>query len=110
VARFEARTSAEPDRVVVTLAGECDMAVRDELATALRSAIDAAHVVVIDVGGLAFLDSSGLHGLITAYHAAQDAGRELFLVNAGGVVADVLEMTGVSHLLGPPPSGGAPDD
>jgi anti-sigma B factor antagonist len=110
VARFEARTSAEPDRVVVSLAGECDMAAREELTAALRKAIDASSVVVIDAGGLEFLDSSGLHGLITAYHAARDAGRQLFLVNAEGTVADVLEMTGVDHLLSPPPARGNGSD
>jgi anti-sigma B factor antagonist len=86
------------------------MAARDELTSALRTAIDTSHVVVIDVGGLVFLDSSGLHGLITAYHAARDAGRQLFLVNAGGVVADVLEMTGVDHLLSPPSAQGNGSD
>ncbi|MET8308458.1 hypothetical protein [Micromonospora sp. NPDC005173] len=30
MAHFEARTSAAPGRIVVTLNGECDLAVRDE--------------------------------------------------------------------------------
>ncbi|WP_406079697.1 hypothetical protein [Micromonospora sp. NBC_00858] len=35
MAHFEARTPAAPGRIVVALNGECDLAVRDELTSAL---------------------------------------------------------------------------
>lgn len=106
--RFEATTSDETDHVRVALAGECDLAVREELTVALLAAVRRAPVVVVDVGGLDFLDSSGVHGLITAYHAARDAGRKLFVVNPRGSVATVLEITGVTGLLGPTAGDGCP--
>jgi len=99
MAHFEARTSAGPDRVVVALAGECDLAAREELTAALLDAVHIAKIVVVDVAALEFLDSSGLHGLITAHHAAKEGGGQVFVVNAKGVVADVLEVTGVGGLL-----------
>ena len=102
MAHFEAKTSAEADRVVVALAGECDLAARDELTTTLLSALERARVVVVDVDALEFLDSSGLHGLITAHQAAQQVGRRLYVVNPRGMVANVLELTGVGDLLSPP--------
>jgi len=101
MAHFEARTSAEADRVVVALVGECDLAVRDELAAALNAAVTSARVVIVDLAALKFLDSSGVHGLVTAHHTARDRGGQLYVVNPGGVVATVLEVTGVGELLSP---------
>ncbi|GAA4568936.1 hypothetical protein GCM10023176_24390 [Micromonospora coerulea] len=100
--RFETRTSVEAGRVVVVLNGECDLAVRDALTAALTAAVASRPVVVVDAGGLTFLDSTGLHGLVTAYHAARREGGRLHLVNATGAVANVLELTGVGDLLRPP--------
>ncbi len=87
---------------MVTLTGECDLAVRDELTTVLTAATGDAAVVTVDVGGLLFLDSSGLHSLVTAHHRARADGRRLYVVNAGGPVAAVLEVTGVGNLLRAP--------
>ena len=101
MAYFETRTSAEPGRVVVTLSGECDVAARDELASALLAAVQSAPVVIVDVAGLRFLDSSGVHGLVTAHQAAKDTGCRLHVVNPTGTVATVLDITGVGLLLSP---------
>lgn len=100
--RFEATTSVGTAAATVTLAGECDLSVRDELTAALAAAIDRSRVVVVDLAGLTFLDSSGIHGLVMAYHAAQDAGVKLYVVNARGVVAELLGLTGVADLLRAP--------
>jgi anti-anti-sigma factor len=104
--RFEARTSDEPGRVRVALAGECDMAVCQELTEALLAAVHRAPVVIVDVAALDFLDSSGIHGLITAHHAARETGKRLVVVNPSGAVATVLDLTGVAALLKPSPGDG----
>jgi anti-anti-sigma factor len=105
MAHFETRTSTGPGRVVVTLSGECDAAVREELASALLDAVRSAPVVIVDVAALRFIDSSGVHGLVTAHLAAQDAGCRLQVVNPTGMVATVLEITGVGPLLSPAADG-----
>jgi anti-sigma B factor antagonist len=102
MAQFELRTSAEAGQAVVALAGECDLAARDALTAALLAAVDGSDVVVVDLTELRFLDSSGLHGLIAGYHAAVERGGRLHVVNAGGVVARLLDLTGVGELLAPP--------
>jgi anti-sigma B factor antagonist len=106
MARFEATTSDEAGRVRVALTGECDLAVRDELTAALLAAVSRSPIVIVDLSSLDFLDSSGVHGLITAHHAAKRSGRKLFVVNPTGAVATVLELTGVGALLSPPPPNG----
>ncbi|MCM0677834.1 STAS domain-containing protein [Micromonospora phytophila] len=108
MANFETRTSNEDGRTVVRLAGECDLAARDELTSVLMAAVAGANIVVVDMGGLTFLDSTGIHGLVTAHHAARRAGGRLYLVNATGMVANVLDITGVGELLRAPADDGAP--
>lgn len=99
--RFEATTSDEAGHVRVALAGECDLAVREELTAALLAAVRRAPVVVVDVGGLDFLDSSGVHGLVAAHRAALERGGHLYVENPTGAVATVLDLTGLRALLSP---------
>jgi len=101
MAPFEARTSTEAGRAVVSLAGECDLAVREELMTVLLAAVGSAPVTVVDLAALRFLDSSGVHCLVAGHHAARRQGHLLHVVNAGGTVAHVLDVTGVAELLAP---------
>lgn len=108
MALFEAQTSADDGRAVVSLTGECDLTVRDELTAVLLAAVDSAPVTVVDLAQLRFIDSSGVHGLVKGHHAAQRKGHRLHVVNAAGTVAQVLEMTGVDHLLAPPLNGTGP--
>lgn len=101
MARFEATTSLDGQRGAVALSGECDLATRDECMAALMSAVHAVPDVVVDLGGLTFMDSSGVHALVTAHRAAVERGGRLSVVNAAGMVAHVLEITGVGALLDP---------
>lgn len=101
MARFEATTSDEAGRVLVRLAGECDLAVAEQLTDTLLAAVARVPLVVVDVAALDFLDSTGLHGLVTAHHAARDRGGRLHVVNPTGAVATVLDLTGVAALLSP---------
>ncbi|WP_229075510.1 STAS domain-containing protein [Actinoplanes sp. DH11] len=99
---FEARTSAGPGRITVTLAGECDLAAREHLTAILLDALTRARAVFVDLARLTFMDSSGVHSLITAHHAAKHTGAHIYVVNAAGPVASVLELTGVGALLRAP--------
>ena len=101
MAHFEARTVTEPGRVVVSLTGECDLAARERLTAALLAAVEQSPVVVADLSGLAFLDSSGVHALVVAHREAKRRGGRFAAVGATGVVAHVLDLTGMAELLRP---------
>ena len=101
VARFSATTTEEPGCVRVALAGDCDLAVRDEMSAALLAAVRDAELVIVDLAAVGFLDSSGLHGLVAAHHEARGRGGRLYVENPTGSVAAVLDLTGVSALLSP---------
>jgi anti-sigma B factor antagonist len=106
--RLEAETHTEAGRVVVTLSGECDLDSRERLSSILHSAVDSGPVVFVDLTGLLFLDSSGVHGLVEGHHTAVRNGKRLYVTNAGGAVAHVLDITGVSELLRAPAGGNGP--
>lgn len=106
VTSFDVTTADEPGCVRVAIAGECDLAVSDRLTEVLLDAVRRAPLVVIDLAGLRFLDSSGMHGLVTAHRAARGRGGRLQAVNATGNVALVLDLTGVGVLLSPEPGAG----
>ncbi|WP_328469562.1 STAS domain-containing protein [Actinoplanes sp. NBC_00393] len=102
MANFEARTAAGPDRITVSLAGECDLSAREHLTAVLLDALQRTNAVFVDLARLTFLDSSGVHGLITAHHAAKNRNARVYVVNATGPVAAVLELTGLDALLRAP--------
>ena len=102
MAQFEATTSIEPDRVVVALSGECDLSVRTDMSSVLHGAVTKSSLVVVDLRELTFLDSSGIHELVAAHQAARAVGGRVYVRHASGVVAEVLDVTGVGQLLGPP--------
>jgi anti-sigma B factor antagonist len=102
---LEVRTATEAGRTVVALAGECDLGSRQKLTSVLLAAFEGAPSVFVDLGALRFLDSSGLHALVTGHHAARQRDGHLYLVNAVGAVARLLDVTGVGELLRPPAGG-----
>ena len=101
---FGATTAPEGERLVVALSGECDLAVRTELATALRNAVARSAVVVVDLAELEFIDSTGINEIIAAHHAAARRRGAVYVRNGCGPVAAVLAVTGVGTLLAMPES------
>jgi len=100
MARFAATTSDDVGGLRVSLRGDCDLAVREELVATLLAAVGRAAVVTVDLAEVDFLDSSGVHGLVAAHRAAVERGGRVVLENPSASVAAVLEVTGVRDLLG----------
>ncbi|GID33241.1 STAS domain-containing protein [Paractinoplanes brasiliensis] len=102
MAVFEVKTRTEPDRITVACAGDCDLDARDQLTAVLLDAVSGATTVFVDLSAVDFLDSSGVHALVTAHRAAQARGGHLYAVNAAGSTAVILELTGLDVLLRAP--------
>ncbi|GIF05707.1 STAS domain-containing protein [Actinoplanes siamensis] len=102
MASFEARTAAEPGRVTVFLAGDCDLTARDRLTAVLLDAVSRSKAVFVDLAEVGFLDSTGVHALVTAHHAARGQGGRIYVTKAAGAAAAVLELTGLDTLLKAP--------
>jgi anti-anti-sigma factor len=90
----------ESDRVVVTLAGELDMANAPLLQNAIESAeLVAAKTVVLDLQGLTFLDSTGLRIILAAREQCWRRGQEFAVTPGSQQVQRLLSVTGVGEHL-----------
>lgn len=77
----------------VALRGELDLAGADQLLAALATFEgDRPPVLLIDLRGVTFVDSSGLRALLAADAGARREGRELYLVRGPAVVQRVFEV------------------
>ena len=87
--------------VVVKLSGEFDMAGCADFEAAVRAlGADALRKVVIDLAELTFIDSSGIRSLLDSKRRAEEHGMALVVrIPAAGQVRQVLELTGVDHVL-----------
>jgi len=110
MADVDVTTSLDGDQAVVALAGECDLTSRDPVASALADAVGRCAVVIVDLAGLSFIDSTGINELIAAHHAARHRHGRVYVRGASGAVATVLDVTGVGALLALPSGDGPGTD
>lgn len=84
----------------IELYGELDLATAPTLVHELQAAREsAADRVVIDLSGLEFMDSSGLHVLITARADAAAGGYELTLTRGSRTVQRLFAVAGCTELF-----------
>jgi anti-sigma B factor antagonist len=77
---FALDTRVEGPEVLIVLSGELDLASAPTLSTALFSAMGAdSRRIVIDLAGLSFMGSSGVHVIASARTAQAGRGGELVL-------------------------------
>jgi anti-sigma B factor antagonist len=88
----------------VQLVGELDVDSAKRCGPQLETAISAGDpgLVVVELAGLTFCDSSGVRALLGMHRRAQDLGRDLRVHGAAGSVAEVLRLTGVDRILQAP--------
>lgn len=86
--------------MVLSVSGELDLASSPMLDQELaRLAAAEPALLVLDLRGLAFMDSTGLSVLVRAHHHAEQAGRRLVLVRGGPQVQRLLNLTGLADRL-----------
>lgn len=100
-ALFRVELERAGDEAVVRMHGELDHAAagsaRDAVEAALR---DGPALLSVDLGGLRFMDSTGIWLLVDTQRRCLEAGREMRLVGPQGPgVARTLEVSGVDELI-----------
>jgi anti-anti-sigma factor len=99
-ALFEVSISHMDDRTLVVLAGELDDATVPALHNALLDHIE--HLkdhLVLDIGMLTFLDSSGLGLFVTVHKKLESKGCKLTIFAPTPMARRVLEITGLTEVL-----------
>ena len=88
----------------VSVAGDVDLATVGQLDQDIAAAVDADQTtsIVVDLGEVAFLDSSGIASLLKGRRLADELGKPYRVTGATGIVREVLDLTGVwAHLSNP---------
>ena len=88
------------NEIVVSVAGELDMADADKVAQVLVNAADSGKPLVrLELSGLTFADSSAIKAIVLGAQAAARHGVAFELVNPNGRVQRLLEITGLAGAI-----------
>jgi anti-sigma B factor antagonist len=86
--------------VVVVVSGELDLASAPALDDELeRGAASSVELVIVDLRGIEFMDSTGLSTLVKAQQRAVDQGHRFGVVRGPQQVQRLLDLTGVGERL-----------
>lgn len=92
--------ATQPDEAVIRVEGELEMAtasrMRDELQRAFAT---SRQRIVVDLRGLDFLDSTGIHALVQAHQKCQFSNRSLTLLLDTGSVHRTLDVCGLLNVI-----------
>lgn len=89
----------EPDRSLVTVYGEIDLAVRQEAGALCQALVQRALPVVIDASEVSFVDSAGMSVLVRIARDAEAGGYPVVLEHAPWMLKELMTITGVDRLL-----------
>ena len=85
---------------VVAPKGAVDIATCGELESRLREVIESgATIVVLDLGEIDFIDSSGIRVIVRGARHLQERGGRLLVENTSGATQRILEITGILEHL-----------
>jgi len=79
--------------------GEIDIASADEFGDRLLDCLERSDSLEVDLGGMTFMDSSGLGALVRLRTEAEIAGKNVALINVSQSMARLLKVTGLQGLF-----------
>jgi anti-anti-sigma factor len=94
---FSTSVERREDAAIVALTGDLDLASEERAMAALAAALDGSSLLVADLRGLSFLDSTGVRVLIATDLKAKESGARFGVVRGDGMVARLLEVTRVDQ-------------
>lgn len=97
--RLSVRTDVVDGTLVVAVAGEIDHQTGGSLREALEPPQGAAPRVVVDLGDVTFMDSSGINILIAVHSALAESGGWLRLAGAAPGVLRVIQLVGIDGFI-----------
>ena len=97
-------TKANDMAAVVALKGRLDLLSAPALKAQLAAAVTATPHLVIDLGDVSFIDSSGLGALISGLRSARGAGGDLRIAKPSDQARTILELTTLDRVLQPYPT------
>src|SRR5262245_55437706 len=97
---FRIEVAIVPKGAVVGLSGSCSMECAAELTQQLVGLASEPHpVLVLDLSGLDFIESSGLGGIVAAYLRCRRRNADLRLVAPQPNIRRILDLTRLTELF-----------
>ena len=95
--QVEIEQGTDPLRVIAN--GELDAASADQLAASLAAAHETGTSIALDLGGVTFIDSSGLRVIAAEVSRSEETGETFAVSVASDAVRRIFEMTGLTALI-----------
>ena len=97
---------------VVDVGGEVDIETAPRMRAALAAAVDAGLPVVVDLGGVTFMDSFGFGVLAAAHQRGARAGTPVLLRAVSHRIRHLLDLLGLDAVMNiePEPDGQRPQE
>jgi anti-anti-sigma factor len=97
---FDVESRVEGDRATVTVRGDLDLQVAERVVAEIEKVEEGAPaLLVIDLSGISFLDSSGMGVIAAAQARAVEAGRRIVLVRPPYSVRRAFELSGFDDVI-----------
>jgi anti-sigma B factor antagonist len=99
-AHLDITTQSYGSTSIVTVTGECDLAVADQLAPVLARVLERhPRIVVLDLSGVTFIDCAGVRGVLAAQRRIEAHSAHLSIIPACERVHRVFDLAGVAAAL-----------
>jgi anti-sigma B factor antagonist len=86
-------------RTVVRLAGEADVTTRALAEVLGAEAAKKPRLLLVDLSGLAFIDSAALHQIVQAHRKLRADGSRLELFGPSQAVARILQLSAIDQVI-----------
>ena len=84
----------------LALTGDLDLATVDQFSAAIDEVLaDGPAQVVLDIGGVGFIDSAGIKGMVKLATRCEAIGAALTTINASAQARRVLELTQLADMF-----------
>jgi len=86
-------------QTVVRVAGDLDLAAVEDFVEVVRACLGRSEGVELDLGGVSFIDSSGLGALVRSRKEAESQDKTLRLSNVSETTHRLLNLTGLAEVF-----------
>jgi anti-anti-sigma factor len=94
---FSTSVERRESAAIVRLEGDLDIAAETRALADLERAMDGAGVLIADLRGLGFLDSTGVRVLLETDIRAREHGLRFGVARGGGMIARLLDVTSIDE-------------
>jgi len=100
LSNFAVQTHTTERAITLVLTGELDLVSSPAMERVMDDLSRSdAELIIVDLSGLEFMDSTGLHLLLRVQQRAQEAGRRFALIRGGEAVQRLFDLTGLADSL-----------